>query len=330
MQGRDPARPFHDLPRELLRTGIAAEVPARRPAPQGHASSRRLPRTAGACSTPTSWNGRPHRDRCDESAGTLNQLEPCVSWSLASAPAAHPSMLAGCPGGRNIRWRDPDQTCLEHVKPAAGQGIHDVASAALVGETRARELPVGDERLVRVVRKRAGDLVQQPQECHVGCGRCVGVAEVEDRLRQRSRGDRARGAALVRSERRANRRTGAAGRRRRSDRARGRDGPSRSSHRPGRTPHHRVPDRSVPRRPPTRATHDRVVSYRARRPRSSRDTDAVVVGSPQIGRIEEPVGAAVLDHGRTLDQIPLPALRGSDQPVRRTDHRESVGRVLLR
>ena len=42
MQRRDPRRPPHDLPRQLLRAGIATEVPARRPAPQRPVSYGRM------------------------------------------------------------------------------------------------------------------------------------------------------------------------------------------------------------------------------------------------------------------------------------------------
>ena len=64
--------------------------------------------------------------------------------------------------------------------------------------------------------------------------------------------------------------------------------------------------------------------------RTARHADAVVVRPPKIARVEEPEGVVVLDHRRPLDQIPLPALGRPDQPVGRTNHREPVGRELLR
>ena len=63
--------------------------------------------------------------------------------------------------------------------------------------------------------------------------------------------------------------------------------------------------------------------------RAACHADAVVVAPPQVGRIEEPEGAGVLDHRRALDQVPLPGLRRPDEPVRRADGREPVGRELL-
>ncbi len=70
-----------------------------------------------------------------------------------------------------------------------------------------------------------------------------------------------------RSGTRAGRHTAVAGHRPRSGLARDRDAPSRSDRRLGRTPLPRAPGRSVPRKPSTRATHDRAVLCRGRRRR---------------------------------------------------------------
>ena len=84
-QCRDPGRPLHDQPRQLLRAGVAAEIAARWPAaqrPRARASLRSGRRVFD-----------PH---CERTVATQ---------SLVSAPPARPSTLADHLVGKSTRWR---------------------------------------------------------------------------------------------------------------------------------------------------------------------------------------------------------------------------------
>ncbi len=171
-------------------------------------------------------------------------------------------------GAEVLRGGDPDQARFEWIQSTAGEGIDDVVGALFVSETGARELPVRHERLVGVVRKRARDLCATepgtPRPAEAACSDLRSRESPRPELRPVTAG---RDVVFGLPGRRAGRRTAVARRRPRPDPAQGRDAPSRSGRRLGRTPPLRGPGRSVPRRPSTKATRDRAVWYRARRRR---------------------------------------------------------------